>query len=391
MIELDESQERAAELMMTAPFCVVSGGPGVGKTATLQVVLDRMDERRMTYSLCAPTGKAGVRMSEATGRPAQTIHRLLEWRPGGFQRNEFNPLDADVVIVDEASMIDVELAGALFSAIDPDRTRVVCIGDRNQLPPVGPGRVFGDLVESGLCPVAMLTKLHRSSLDSWIHVSAQKILAGEMPDLARREDFEFVEVDDAAGVLPAVCRCAADVERAAQVIIPMHPGAAGITAANVRLQTAINPRRPGMPFLPRDKYEIRIRDRVIQTRNDYTLSVFNGEVGEVLDISKSGVVVEYAGRAAVTYSLDQASALQLAYALTVHKSQGSEFPWVIVVCHSTHSFILRRELIYTAITRAKKGVVLIGDRKGLARALSDREPERRNTALIERIKGELPA
>jgi exodeoxyribonuclease V alpha subunit len=395
-ITLDPSQERAVDLICTAPVGIVTGGPGRGKTTVLRYALDRLDEEGTSYELAAPTGKASRRMFEATGREARTIHRLLEFRPGtGWQRDRFMPLDADLVVIDESSMIDVELGAALLDAIGP-RTRLILIGDADQLPPVGPGRVFGDLVDAAAVPIVRLDTLHRSARESWIHLNAPRILAGEMPDLALRPDFKFIEIDIAPGVLSEVCRLVTDVfpreiDADVQVLIPQRPGLAGIDAANTALQNRINPRKSGDAYLPRDKHELRLGDRVIQTRNDYNIGIFNGEIGDVVDITSSGLLVQFEGRGVITYTLEQAGALQLAYALTVHRAQGSEFPWVIVVCHSTHSYILTRQLIYTAVTRGKRGVILVGDSKGLRTALSDKKPPPRNTALIERMKGELPA
>lgn len=405
-VQLDPSQERAVELMCSAPFGIVTGGPGTGKTTTLRTALDRLDAEGESYDLAAPTGKASKRMAEATGRNARTVHRLLEFNPslGGFQRHEHNPLTCSAVFVDESSMLDVALAAALLRAIGP-QTRLVLIGDADQLPPVGPGRVFGDLVDSGDVPVARLTQLHRSALESWIHVNAQRILRGDVLDLSTRKDFRFLEVEDASGVLPTVVKLVTDtIPRElegvpSQVLIPQRPGVAGIEQANLQLQAAINPAREGEPFLTRGKAsdgkpgQLRIGDRVIQTRNDYKLAdgqgVFNGELGDIVGIEKGSVQVYFADRGEVRYTLEQANALQHAYALTVHRFQGSEAPWAVVVCHSTHTFILSRQLLYTAITRGKQGVLLVGNRKGIEVALSEKRPPRRNTALVERMRGEL--
>lgn len=402
-LTLDPSQEAAVQLELGARFGVVTGGPGCGKSTCLRVALDRLDTRGERYLLAAPTGKAARRMQEATGREAKTIHRMLGFGPHGFVHSSSNPLGASVVFVDEASMLDVELAAALFDAIDSRHTRLILIGDADQLPPVGPGRVFADLVESGRVPVARLTTLHRSAADSWMNVAARSILAGEPLDLEQRPDFRFVQVDDGAGVLPALLHLVTDVipreiDQPYQVLIPQRPGVAGIEAANALLQERLNPHREGDAYLPRGKTMLRIGDRVIQTRNDYklqdstgALGVFNGEIGDVTAIAKGGVTVEFPERGAVNYSLEQSNALQHAYALTVHRFQGSETPWAVVVCHSTHSYILTRQLLYTAITRGKRGVVLIGDRKGIDVALSDKRPPERNTGLIERLHGQMEA
>jgi len=399
-IELDPSQLHAVELTCSAPLGIVTGGPGTGKSTCLRFALDRMDARGERYALAAPTGKAAKRVNETTGRQAQTIHRLLEYSPrNGWVRNPLNPIDADVVVIDESSMIDVELMRHLGDAI-AENTRLILIGDADQLPPVGPGRVFGDLVDSGDVPTVRLQTLHRAALESWVCKNAPRVLAGDMPELKPARDFLWIEAERADDLLGQVRRVVCEwipqyVGLDVQTLIPQRPGVAGIVAANRMLQEALNPRGEGAPFIQRgrddddDRIELRVGDRVIQTKNDYSLGVFNGEVGEITGIAGGKVDVALAGREVVTYSLEQANALQLAYALTVHRSQGSEFPWVVCVVHSTHSYILSRQLVYTAITRAKKGVVLIGDEKGLRRALSDAKPPTRNTALIERMRGEL--
>jgi exodeoxyribonuclease V alpha subunit len=407
-IDLDPAQRDAVELTLSEQIGIVTGGPGTGKSTCLRYALDELDARGESYALAAPTGKAAKRIEETTGRSARTIHRLLEYTPrygGMWVRNRDNPLEADVVIVDESSMVDVELAAHLTNAIDPARTRLILIGDADQLPPVGPGRVFGDLVDAGAVPIVRLQTLHRAARESWVCQNAPRVLAGEVPDLTPRRDFMWVEVDRAGDILEHVRRmvCEHLPEFAelgvgdCQALIPQRPGVAGIIAANRMLQGALNPPRAGEPSMQRghdddDRTELRVGDRVIQTKNNYELGnggVFNGEIGEVVDLGGGVMRVALAGREVVSYTYDQAAALQLAYALTVHRAQGSEFPWVVVVCHSTHSFILSRQLVYTAITRAKVGVVLIGDRKGLQRALSDARPPTRNTALIQRMRGEL--
>lgn len=414
-IVLDASQRRAVSLVCTARLGIVTGGPGVGKTVSLGVALDRLDRDHVRYALASPTGKAAKRLSEATGRPACTLHRLLEFNPGrgGFLRCATRPLECDLVIVDEASMVDVGLFAALLRAIAPHRTRLVLVGDANQLPPVGPGRPFGDLVDWGRVPTVRLDTLHRSALTSWIHVAAQDMLAGRVPSLEPRADFRWVEVADPKWILPKVRRLVTEVfgpgrkiDAEAQVLIPQRPGIAGITAANVALQDALNPLRTGHVIWPRGDWAIRTGDAVIQTRNDYQLEVFNGEIGRVVDIGRmraadgggrggggevaQGVAVEFPGHAApVVYTGERVAALQLAYALTIHRTQGSEFPWAIVVCHSTHSYILSRQLLYTAITRAKRGVVLVGDRRGIERAVGNRRAEIRNTTLVDRLEDTL--
>lgn len=387
--DLDSTQRNAVELICTAPIGIVTGGPGTGKTSCLRAALDMMDGTSTRYKLCAPTGKAARRMTDSTGREAMTIHRALGFRPGvGWTCNEHSPIDADVVVVDEASMLDVELGAALIRALGD--ARLVLVGDANQLPPVGPGQLFADLVESGQVLTVRLTELHRSAAQAWISTSAPIVLAGKVPPLTKRSDFEYERVRSAASVLQGIRRVIepADMQARAQVLIPMRDGACGTTEANIMLQSVLNPAPPGPHDVPRDKHAIRVGDRVIHTVNNYALGVFNGEIGQVMDITRTDVIVQYPENT-VTYvrSRSDERALELAYALTIHKSQGSEFPWVVVVVHSTHTIMLNRKLFYTAITRAKEGVVLVGDDAGLDRAVGTGFVKTRLTTLIERIEG----
>lgn len=444
-ITLDESQIAAVELVCNAAVGVVTGGPGTGKTTCLRTALDRLDAAGVRYALAAPTGKAARRMREATGRHTQTVHRLLAWGPDqvtgelGFQRSEHAPIDADVVVVDESSMLDIDLAAALTAAVGP-RTRLVLVGDADQLPSVGPGRVFGDIIAAGSVPVARLTTLHRAAQESWVCTESRVILGGGMPDLRDRHDFRWLghaardaAVDALTSAvfrdLPALGVAAADV----QVLIPQRKGPAGCELVNPRLQQLLNPERDSDPPGWRlgkgdDAPTARLRDRVIQTRNDYDLGVMNGEVGEVAAIvteptecrpcggsGSIGVAGSYAsscptcggsgrrapyltvrypaddgGTRTVEYGRGQVFALDLAYALTIHKSQGSQWPWVVVFVHSTHTRMLTRQLLYTAITRASRGVVLVGDEVGLGRAVRETRETRRNTRLTTRLR-ERPA
>jgi exodeoxyribonuclease V alpha subunit len=388
-IELDESQESALAMMLREPFCIVTGGPGTGKTTILREALRRMENR--SVALCAPTGKAAKRMSETTGVEAKTIHRLLMWSPeeGRFWYGESDKLPNDVVIVDEASMVDTELLSHLCQAIDPRRTRLILVGDANQLPSVGPGAILADLVsDCDPVPVARLTRVHRSAAESWICKNAGRILAGEQFPLTPCDDFRFIEVNDAANV-PKFCGDEMERNPYIQFLAPQRNGAAGIDALNTYLQERFNPLRP-------DELEwgkttkLRTRDRVLHTENDYDLGVFNGEVGEIAQIEKDAMHVKYADRQyPVVYSKAQSQSLQLAYALTIHKSQGSEWPWIGCVVHSTNTFMLTRQLLYTAITRAKEGLVIVGNKKGIEAALKAKRSDARNTALRDRILGRL--
>lgn len=386
-MQLDESQARAVALATTAKIACLTGGPGTGKSTTVRAVLDAIPGAAV--ELASPTGKAARRLAQTTGRSARTLHRLLEYRGTGFDRCALFPVEADLVVVDESSMLDVELADALFSAL-ADETRLLLVGDANQLPSVGPGRVFADMIDSGEVPVARLDQVHRAAAESWVCSQAPKFLRGEAPDLKSRADFGWMPTPKeqlAAQVLDIVITVEKATGALPPVLVPMNPGPAGVDALNATIQARVNPRRRGELAHGKAPGELRPRDPVMQTRNDYLLGVFNGETGVVVSIDEAGKVAVAFDERVVEYSKGQASALRLAYALTIHKSQGSEWPWIVVVCHSTHTYMLSRQLIYTAITRAKKGVVLVGDEAGLERALKNVAPSKRNTSLTERLRG----
>ena len=387
---LDPSQEAAVELMCNAPFCVVTGCPGTGKTTSLRAALDRLDMKGVRYALASPTGKAAKRMSEATGRDASTIHRLLGFGRDGWAYHSGNPLPFEVLFIDESSMLDVNLAASLVDAVADD-SRLVLMGDANQLPSVGPGRVLADLVESGAVPVARLRHVHRAAADSWVCRNAPRVLAGKPLELEECPDFRFSEVETANDAADAVVEVMASIPDA-QVLVPQRPTACGVEALNTRLQAKLNPPGALKPEWKIGDRALRLGDRVIQTVNDYKLEVFNGEVGSVVDFNDDlGLMTVDMGDRKVFYEKAQAFSLQHAYALTIHKSQGSEFPWVVCVVHSSHTHMLTRQLFYTAITRAKKGVILVGNQKGIAVATSAKAPPKRNTGLVARMREVLPA
>lgn len=392
-LTLDDSQLRAVKLMQHAPIATVTGGPGVGKTTITRAALESMPDARVL--LCAPTGKAAARLSEATGREASTIHRLLGYRPGmGFTVGH---IDADLVIVDESSMLDIELAGVLLAAIHKP-TRLILIGDSNQLPPVGPGQPFADLVSSpDLVPCARLDTLHRAAAASWIARNAPRILAGGPIEHATCPDFEFYRVDrgGAMSVSEAVVHYARNDLRL-QVLTPQRIGQFGCDALCRQLQGVYlgTELADDEPRIERKHYTLRAGDRVIVTSNIYSLGVFNGDVGTIVRIEAGAAAVDVfdpliGGLREVVFSAELTKHLQLAYALTVHKSQGSQFDGVLAVVHSSHTRMLNRRLLYTALTRTRGRVVLVGDDGGLKAGLSKGLDSTRNTTLIERLRGQL--
>jgi exodeoxyribonuclease V alpha subunit len=399
-LDADASQDEAVELICDAPLGIVTGGPGTGKTTTLKRALDAMPEERVL--LCAPTGKAAKRMTEATGQPAMTIHRMLGYRgDGGWLHCQSNPIpDCDLVVVDESSMVDIELAAALFDAVGL-HTRVIMIGDVDQLPPVGPGSPFADLIRWKRVPTVRLTHVHRSAADSWVNMNAPRILSGAPLDLRTVEGFKgfrYIRVGPAVEIVEAL-RDIAAASLDTQILIPQKTGAAGVVAANNALQEVRNTIdwESGDPALQREYCMIRQGDVVIQTSNDYKLGVFNGELGDVAAMRGGECIVSYPDVAPdgtraqreVAYTYDQAGALELAYALTIHKSQGSEFPSVAVVVHSTHYRMLNRRLLYTAVTRTRGSVTIIGDDLGMRQALTNGFSPKRNTTLVERLEENL--
>lgn len=407
-IKLDPSQEEAVRLFREQKIGIVTGNPGTGKTSVLRYALAELAQGNgaLSVALCAPTGKAARRISEVTNFPAGTIHRTLGAKPGvsstdsaakgwSFVHNSRNPLPFSVVIADESSMIDVELASAFLDAIDKSRTRVFFIGDADQLPSIGPGQFFSDLIDSGKVPVARLRHVHRSAQESWIYNNAPKVLQGDI-DIKATHDFRWIKAQG----LPDIKRTVVDLiarelpemgVEDRQLLVPQNKGAVGTEQLNLALQEVINPEAPGDTFWTVKtsngvSYKIRTKDRVIETTNNYVHMVFNGEIGTVMAVANDRMMIQFDDRI-VEYTKDFASSLRLAYALTVHKAQGSQHDWVVVVCHSAHSHMWSRQLLYTAITRAKKGVILVGDNKGLYDALSNDKPRRRRTLLKYTLGG----
>lgn len=353
-------------------------------------------------ALCAPTGKAAKRIAEVTEHEAFTVHRLLGGKPRGgvwqFDFNETNPLSHEIVVCDEASMLDAETCESLLAAVNVMRTRVFFIGDADQLPSVGPGQVFYDLLNSDRLPTIRLKTVHRSALKSWVCRNAPYILNGDLDIHTPAEDFRYYQIDDAEVLANNVVKLVTEKMPAAgvtniQVLAPQNGGSLGIETLNNYLQSKINPidGRHDAQWRVRTgngtTYQLRAKDRVLATENDYDRFVFNGEIGVVTDVDneRGRLSIDFDGRH-VEYDRESAKTLRLAYALTVHKAQGSEWDWVVVVCHGMHDYMWSQQLLYTAVTRAKKGVVIVGNNEGLSAALSNDEPRRRMTTLADRLQ-----
>ncbi len=393
-LALAESQKDALRLTLQSKVLVITGGPGVGKTTLVNSILKVLGAKQVMLALCAPTGRAAKRLSESTGLEARTIHRLLEADPktGGFKRGEENRLDCDLLVVDETSMVDVPLMRALLKAL-PDEAALLLVGDADQLPSVGPGQVLADIIKSGAVPVVRLTEVFRQAAESQIIVNAHRINAGKMPVLQAKEasDFFFVDAaDPEEGVrkLLAVVgeripsRFGLDPVRDIQVLCPMNRGGLGARSLNIALQAALNP--PGEARVERFGWTFCPGDKVMQVTNDYERNVFNGDLGVItgLDMNEAELVVSFDGRA-VTYGFGELDELVLAYATTIHKSQGSEYPAVVIPLTTQHYTMLARNLLYTGVTRGKRLVVLVGQVRALAIAVKNGGGRRRWSKLRE--------
>ena len=400
-IQLAQAQREAVQAASSHGVLVMTGGPGTGKTTTVQAVLNVLSMQGCKIVLAAPTGRAAKRLSEATGREALTVHRLLEAtgsRGGGramFGRNEENPIDADVIIVDEVSMMDILLMYYLLRAT-PDGCRVVLVGDVDQLPAVGPGSVLKDIIRSETTPVVRLTEIFRQAGQSPIVVNAHRINRGRFPDVRSSRDFQLREVVDdeaAAALVVQLCREelpgeGIDVGRDVQVLSPMHRLACGVENLNKVLQAALNPPVRGKKEITASGKIFRVGDKVMQTRNDYDKGVFNGDIGRIADMDDEMVLVRYP-EDDVPYDRTELDALAPAYAMSVHKSQGSEYPVVILTLVNGHYIMLQRNLLYTAITRAKQRVILVGTSEALRTAVANDRTRRRHSLLAERLRREV--
>lgn len=392
-VEYDEVQAEAIREAVSSKVMVLTGGPGTGKTTTTQGIIAALKAMGLRILLAAPTGRAAKRMCEATGMEAKTIHRLLEYNPkDGYKRNDDNPLEGDALIVDECSMIDLLLMNNLMKAI-PAGMRLVLVGDIDQLPSVGAGNVLRDIIDSNRIPVIRLTRIFRQAQESRIVMSAHAINKGVFPDTSngKHTDFFFIQQEDPEQAVDTIVKLVKERLPNAykrptsdiQVLTPMQRGVVGAANLNMALQTVLN---PGQVSLNRSGYSFRQGDRVMQLRNNYDKEVFNGDLGyiERVDMEDRILFVCFDGRT-VEYDVSELDELTLAYATTIHKSQGSEYPIVVMPVLMTHYVMLQRNLIYTGITRAKKICVLVGTKKALSFAIRNLSVLKRNTKLKERL------
>jgi exodeoxyribonuclease V alpha subunit len=400
-IELAPAQRDAIRRATTEKVLVITGGPGVGKTTIVRGIIEIFAAKKMRVGVCAPTGRAAKRLSESTGLEAKTIHRLLEYEPGagGFQRDREHPLDFDLIVCDETSMVDISLMHSFLKAVS-QWTCLVLVGDVDQLPSVGPGTVLADIIGSQVVPVVRLTEIFRQAEQSWIVRAAHAVNHGHVPALAPTPegDFFFIDMQEPPAIVDRIVqmvreripqRLGLDPMRDIQILSPMHNSELGVRNLNLVLQESLNPRR-GQAELQRFGWSFRVGDRVLQTQNNYQREVFNGDLGRItsIDEAEREVMVNFDGREA-SYDFGELDELTLAYACTVHKSQGSEYPAVILPLHTQHFIMLQRNLLYTGITRGKRLVIVIGSRRALDRAVKQADSRERCSLLLGRLQGRI--
>lgn len=394
-IELSPEQQTAIRTGINAKVMVITGGPGTGKTTVVNSLLAILEKKGVSFLLGAPTGRAAKRLEAATDREARTLHRMLEYSPkkGGFSRDENNPLQTDMVVIDETSMVDVYLMQSVLKALPPF-ARLVLVGDVDQLPSVGPGNVLFDIIASNTVPVVSLKTVFRQAAQSGIISNAHRVNEGRFPEF-NQTDFIFIERREPARALETVLELVAkripakfglDALRGIQVLAPMRRGDAGVTRINESLQAALNPHGEAVP-----RRGLRCGDKVMQLRNNYELDVYNGDAGVItlVDVEAGELEVTFDDERVVLYTFDDVDNLGLAYAATVHKSQGSEYPAVVLLLLPQHYMMLQRNVLYTAITRGKKLVVIVGDAKAVGMAARDTRVVRRHTRLTERLRNEV--
>lgn len=397
-LTLAESQRQAIRQATQSKVLVITGGPGVGKTTIVRAILEIFAAKQQRCGLAAPTGRAAKRLAETTGREAKTIHRLLEFGPGGSCRKDCDhPLDFDLLVVDEASMIDIGLMNMLLRATPP-KACLILVGDVDQLPSVGPGTVLADIIASQAVPVVRLTEIFRQAEQSGIVRAAHRVLHGQVPESATADkpgDFYFIDCDAPPAIIERIIvsireripkRFGLDPFRDVQVLTPMNRSELGVKNLNAVLQEVLNPFQDE-PEVMQFGWTFRRGDKVLQLKNNYDKEVFNGDIGRVakIDPEERELSVDYDGKT-VIYDFGELDELSLAYALTIHKSQGSEYPAVVIPLHTQHYMFLQRNLLYTALTRGKKLVVIVGSKKALSMAVRRQDTSRRYTALCQRLQ-----
>jgi len=395
-IVLSSEQREALHGVLTHRVSVVTGGPGTGKTTLIKSICGLFADEGKQVRLCAPTGRAARRLFEVTGKEAETIHKMLEYSPaeGVFLVNEKEPLEADVIVVDEMSMVDVLLMHQLLKAT-PMTTRLILVGDVFQLPPVGPGNVLGDIVGSGKIPVYLLTEIHRQHEKSLIISNAHRVRSGQIPEIDNREegDFYFFERSDSQSAIATILElCTKEIPRRfsidpfsdIQILTPMHRGIVGTIQLNQLLQNALNPVSKTSALI---NSRLRVGDKVMHLKNNYQKEVFNGDIGMLIEMNFDEKIfkVDYQDRI-VSYEFSEQDEITLAYAISVHKSQGSEYPVVVLPLTPQHAPLLQRNLLYTAVTRAKTAVVMIGSKQALKMAVENDQPDLRRSALCDFFK-----
>ena len=397
-LSLSPSQREAVRTALASRVMVITGGPGVGKTTIVRVIIEVLDKQGVSMTLCAPTGRAAKRLSESSGMEASTIHRLLGFGPNGFTVNSENPLEEDLIVADECSMMDVRLASSLLDAVD-SHSAMIFVGDVDQLPSVGAGNFLRDVIESGCVPVIRLTEIYRQAASSWIVRVAHQINDGIYPEFPEQfkvgeTDCLFIErepdrIEDTIVALVSkhIPHLGYDPRRDVQVLSPMKSRTGGVLAMNSLLQEALNPQTSELPSVKRYGARLSVGDKVMQIENDYGRSVFNGDVGFVtgIDREEGNLTVDF-GDVSAIYALNDLDGLVLSYACTIHKSQGSEYKVVVIPVTKAHSFMLKRNLIYTAVTRGKKLVLLVGEKGALFNAVKDFSTQPRITGLCRMLQ-----
>lgn len=402
-VVLTARQQAAVQTALTHKVSILTGGPGTGKTTTVRAIIQLCKAKHKTFKLAAPTGRAAKRLSEATGEPAQTLHRLLEFKPfetKKFLRDRDNPLDADLIIVDETSMIDLLLMNSLLKAVDLT-SHILFVGDPDQLPSVGAGNVLRDMLASGVLPVVSLDVIFRQDESSLIVTNAHRINQGQLPLFTpqSRDFFLFAEEDPAQAAARVVelvtrripTRFRLDSIQDVQVLSPMHRGLVGVGELNLALQAALNPPAAGKREVRHGARLFRVGDKVLQTRNNYDKQVFNGDLGRLveLDLEEQRVTVDFDGTP-VDYEYSELDELVHAFAMSVHKSQGSEYRAVVLPLLTQHYLLLQRNLLYTAVTRARELVVIVGTKRAIAMAVRNNKIAQRNTRLAARLQSPAP-